>query len=69
LPKNICRRQRVLMDIIKLTDSEFETLVDFVYKKYGINLRKKRVLIEGRMAGTLREKKLNSYSEYLNQLL
>jgi chemotaxis protein methyltransferase CheR len=57
------------MDIIKLTDSEFETLVDFIYKKYGINLRKKRVLIEGRMAGTLREKKLNSYSEYLNQLL
>lgn len=58
-----------MMDIIKLTDSEFETLVDFVYKKYGINLRKKRVLIEGRMAGTLRGKNLNSFSEYINLLL
>jgi chemotaxis protein methyltransferase CheR len=57
------------MDLIKLTDLEFETLVDMVYKKYGINLRKKRVLIEGRMAGTLREKKLKSYSEYIDLLL
>ena len=43
--------------MVKLTDKEFETLVSFVYKKYGINLQKKRILIEGRMANTLREKK------------
>ena len=39
------------MDLIKLTDLEFETLVDMVYKKYGINLRKKRVLSKGEWQG------------------
>jgi chemotaxis protein methyltransferase CheR len=57
-----------LINIIKLSDSEFATLVDFVYKGYGINLEKKRVLIEGRMASTLRDRQLSSYSEYLDIL-
>jgi chemotaxis protein methyltransferase CheR len=56
------------MDMVKLTDREFETLVTFVYNKYGINLRKKRILIEGRMANTLREKKIESYDQYLKSL-
>lgn len=54
--------------MVKLTDTEFETLVSFVYKKYGINLRKKRVLIEGRMANVLREKKLDTYEQYMKIL-
>jgi len=54
--------------MVKLTDKEFNTLVDFVYKKYGINLSKKRVLIEGRMATTLRERKIESFDEYLKIL-
>ena len=57
-----------MINIIKLSDSEFATLVDFVYKGYGINLEKKRVLIEGRMASTLRDRQLSSYSEYLDIL-
>jgi len=54
--------------MVKLTDREFETLVSFVYNKYGINLRKKRVLIEGRMATTLRERNIESFDQYLQSL-
>lgn len=54
--------------MVKLTDKEFETLVSFVYKKYGINLKKKRVLIEGRLASTLRERNMKSFDEYMQKL-
>ena len=33
-----------------LTDRDFARLRDFMYQNYGINLEKKRTLIEGRLA-------------------
>lgn len=54
--------------MIKLTDKEFITLTTFVHEKYGINLAKKRILIEGRLSNTLREKNLNSFQEYMDIL-
>lgn len=51
--------------IIALTDTEFQTLISFVYKKYGIDLSKKKQLIEGRLHSTLKSHGFSSFSEYL----
>lgn len=50
--------------MIHLTDPEFQELVDYIRANYGINLSKKRLLIEARMYSVLLEKKLSSFSEY-----
>ena len=36
--------------MVKLSDEDFNRLVTFIKKNYGINLDKKKVLIEGRLA-------------------
>ncbi len=54
--------------IIKLTDQEFKDLVGFVYSHYGIDLSKKRQLIEGRLSHTLRGKGFSTFSEYMRIL-
>lgn len=55
-------------NLISLTDQEFNTLTSFVKKKYGIDLTKKRVLIEGRLSNMLRERKLANFQQYLDVL-
>jgi chemotaxis protein methyltransferase CheR len=54
--------------IITITDPEFEKLVGFVYKNYGIDLRKKKQLIEGRLSQTLKTKGLENFEQYMNML-
>ncbi|MEM1485281.1 protein-glutamate O-methyltransferase CheR [Oscillospiraceae bacterium PP1C4] len=54
--------------MIKLTDEEFTALMTFVKKDYGINLMKKRVLIEGRLSNMLRERGLTSFQQYMDIL-
>ncbi len=54
--------------MISITDNEFNQLVEFVYKKYGITLAQKRALVEGRLYGVLNEKGLSKFSDYLNIL-
>ena len=36
--------------IVRMTDAEFNDLTSFVKQKYGIDLTKKRVLIESRLS-------------------
>lgn len=55
-------------ELIHLTDQEFQELKNFVYNKYGIDLSKKRQLIEGRLSHTLKEKGLATFSQYMKQL-
>lgn len=52
--------------MIQLTDEEFRQLVSFIRTNYGIDLSKKRLLIESRMYSVLAEKKLSSFSEYFD---
>ena len=52
--------------MLSLTDSEFHRLVDFMKSNYGINLEKKRVLIEGRLSTIVRTKGFESYGDYLD---
>ncbi|WRS26340.1 protein-glutamate O-methyltransferase CheR [Oscillospiraceae bacterium MB08-C2-2] len=54
--------------MIKLTDQEFITLVNFIKSNYGINLINKRVLLEGRLGNYLIERGILSYSDYLKLL-
>lgn len=52
--------------LLRINDAEFKTLTDFILDNYGINLTKKRVLIEGRLGNMLNERGFDSYTEYLN---
>ncbi len=54
--------------MIQLTDPEFHRLVDFVQKNYGIDLSRKRLLIEARMCSTLSERRVSSFSEYFDSI-
>lgn len=54
--------------MIKITDSEFQHLVDYLKKHYGINLQQKRVLLEGRLASYLEEHHFANYGEYIKAL-
>lgn len=55
-------------DMIQLTDDEFKRLVTYIQTNYGIDLRKKRLLIEARMYSVLVQKNVSTFSEYFEIL-
>lgn len=54
--------------MVKLTDSEFLDFVQYMHKNYGIDLSKKRILIEGRLSNLIEKKGMNSFSQYLESI-
>ncbi len=52
--------------MIQIKDKEFHTLVDYMQKSYGINLIKKRTLIESRLNNYLVAGGFNDYSSFLD---
>lgn len=56
-------------NLIRMTDQEFAALSGFVKERYGIDLTKKRVLIEGRLNHELNRRGLTSFSQYMNLVL
>lgn len=54
--------------IIKITDKEFTALVNFVKQRYGVDLTKKRSLVESRMTNMLRDRGFTSFQPYLDTL-
>lgn len=54
--------------MLKLTDQEFKDLVTFVHKNYGIDLSKKRILIEGRMSNILIGHGFTTFRQYMDFL-
>lgn len=52
--------------MIRLEEKEFQKIVSYVKTCYGVNLEKKKVLIECRLKNELTRHGLNSFSEYLN---
>lgn len=54
--------------MIKISDHDFFVFTDFLKKNFGINLSKKRTLIEGRMNNYLLRKGFSDYSSYLQEL-
>lgn len=54
--------------MIHLTDREFHDLVTYIKENFGINLSKKRLLIEARMYSVLLEKGVSNFSEYFERI-
>lgn len=54
--------------MIRITDSEFKYLVDYLKKHYGINLAQKRVLLEGRLTSYLEDHHYENFSAYIKAL-
>lgn len=52
--------------MLKLTDDDFNRLVDYMKKNYGINLEKKRVLIEGRLSNMVTARGFKSFKEFID---
>jgi chemotaxis protein methyltransferase CheR len=47
-----------------LTDAEFRDIADYIHKNYGVNLYKKRFLIEGRLGYHVDALGFNNYHDY-----
>lgn len=52
--------------MLKLTDDDFRRLVDYMKSNYGINLEKKRVLIEGRLSNMVTSRGFSSFKEFID---
>jgi chemotaxis protein methyltransferase CheR len=50
--------------MVRLNDHEFDDIVNYVKSNYGINLAKKKQLIESRMQSVLMEKGFESFTDY-----
>lgn len=54
--------------MINIRQNEFEELRDFMYNRYGIDLSKKKQLIEGRLSNVLIAKGFTNFKDYLNSV-
>lgn len=54
--------------MIRLKESEFTDIVEYIRQMYGINLEKKQVLIECRLKSELEKYHASSFREYLTML-
>lgn len=54
--------------MIRLSEQEFAEIVEYMSENFGIDLKKKKVLIECRMAKTMKEKGVQSFSEYMDMV-
>lgn len=52
--------------MLELTDKEFATLMNYVLSNFGIDLSKKRILIQGRLTSTLQQKGFANYTDYID---
>lgn len=52
--------------MLKLTDEEFKRIVAYFKSNYGINLEKKRILIEGRLTNILTDMGYSEYKPFLD---
>lgn len=54
--------------MIKLTDKEFTEFVEYMHSNYGIDLSKKKVLIEGRLSNLIEKKGFKNFSDYIKDI-
>lgn len=54
--------------MIRLNPNEFKEIIDYMRDTYGINLEKKKVLIECRMTKELKRQGVKSFAEYMSLL-
>ncbi|MDF2634058.1 MAG: chemotaxis protein CheR [Pelosinus sp.] len=54
--------------MIEITPQEFKKLTEYMYVNYGINLSRKKNLIEGRLSSILVEKGFTNFTDYLKYI-
>ncbi len=54
---------------MKIADNDFNRLTEFIRNNYGIELSKKRALIEGRLGQYITNKGFNSFESFVNYVL
>ena len=54
--------------MITINEQEFKELTDYVKSNYGINLSKKKIMVEGRLSNIIFEKGFKSFGEYFDFL-
>ena len=52
-----------------INENDFQLLVSFVKKNYGIDLSKKKQLITGRLSNTILSMGFSSFHDYVNHLV
>ena len=60
--------ENMLFHNLTITDADFDRLVQFIQKNYGIDLSKKRQLITSRLSHALKIKGYSDFKSFLNHL-
>ncbi|HAN10275.1 MAG TPA: chemotaxis protein CheR [Clostridiales bacterium] len=55
--------------MIEIKDKDFHKLITHIKSNYGIELKDKRVLVEGRLSNLILEKGFENFSQYLQNVL
>lgn len=55
--------------MLKISDNDFVRLTDFIINNYGINLKAKRVLIEGRLSTHITNEGFASFKDYIDNII
>jgi len=55
--------------MIELTDNEFLRISEYIKEQYGVNLTKKRSLVEGRLGFYITTKGFHNYEDYFNYVI
>ena len=53
---------------VSISDKDFERLVTYVHDNYGIDLSRKRVMIEGRLGNLLQNRGFSDYTSFLDMV-
>ncbi len=53
---------------VSISDKDFERLVTYVHDNYGIDLSRKRVMIEGRLGNLLESRGFSDYTSFLDMI-
>jgi chemotaxis protein methyltransferase CheR len=56
------------MASMKISEADFKRLYQFMESKYGINLKQKQVLIEGRLSNTITQRGFADFNSFLNMV-
>lgn len=54
---------------LKLEDADFQRLRRFMQDNYGVNLEKKKTMVEGRLAAMIQQKGYSDFHRYVEELL
>lgn len=51
-----------------MTQEEFERIYKFLHRKYGIDMSRKKVIVQGRLDNYIRRNRFSSYTEFMDAL-